>query len=684
MLNPFQEKLPRTGGLAVRFLGSLIILAALVALMFYTIPQGNSVAPHTPDGPEVVDDAARRCEDHLADLMEGLSPGRLGISSDRVQVIDRLNAWRTDCGAQIGSARPSSDEALIKKLLSSELQTRTLSDRYLADDASHVRMCLLARDISTNIVEGETSNSKRAVALFNYVSRNTMLLNEEIRGQTPMTPYECLIFGMASAEDRAWIFAELLRQLRIDVVILTPQNEKLAQDWLVGVIDPKGGILLFDPRLGLPIPAADSSDETLYPEQPATLQSVLETDAPFRKLDLPENPYPLKSDDLKQAKVSLIGSSSGWAPRMALLQFMLPSGVSVDLYDGLGANELRSPGAYQRIVDTGKEGLWSEDQISIWPYSEKAREKFESTRGEGEENSQLAGLQVVFRGPYVPRPIGTDGKQFQPTPIDKSLHFVRIEQLKGNYSNAIRDYLPIRSTVKLVPSPANESAAEFATLWTGVSQYQTQKIRTALGTFDRYVTGQARSIGMSRVAIEFLADCLLTQKNYEAAVQVLEKAPPGFAPRRDQYLVRRWRKIGGLKETPAAADDKTKPEKSPMPEKEETQKKGEKPANGKPAEAPKAMEAKPDASAKPADQKADMKGGEKTPADGKSEKPKGADDKPADPKPAAEQESKPAPAEKPETPPAEVPKADVPKGEAPQPGSAETPQQESPTSEPAK
>lgn len=598
VLNMLQQNHSRAGGLAVRVLGSLAVLAGLVAIMYFALPKES--ATQRADAPNVrVDDQARRCEDQLADLIEGLTPGRLGISSDRAQIIDRLNSWRGECGEQTGTAQPSSDTELIRKLLSGEALARTLSERYLAEDAMHVRMSLLARDIATNVVEGNISNVDRAVSLFEFVSRNVMLINQEIRDQTQLTPYECLVFGLGTAEDRAWTFAELLRQIRTDAVILTPLEEAHADNWLIGVIEPQLGILLFDPRMGIPIPALGSPTDTFYPKVPATLKSVVESDAAFRELDLPDAPYPLNSAAMKTLRVSLIGSSSGWAPRMALLQFLLPQGISVDLYDGLGANELRSPGVQQRVVDAGQGGLWSPENVSVWAYPELAQTKFEATRGEGEKGSQLESLQFVFKGPYVPRPVGNDGKTFQPTPIEKSLHFVRIEQLRGKYANAIRDYLPIRTTVKLVPNPANEMAAEFATLWTGVSQYETQKIRTALGTFDRYAVSQARSVGMTRTAVEYLADCMLAQKNYEAAVQILQKAPPGFAPHRDAYLIRRWQKIAGID-----------PDKAPM----------EKKAPEKAAE-----ESSPTGT-------------------GETAKPAGVDTKPVDTKPGAE--SKPGSAEK--------------------------------------
>ncbi|WP_437221758.1 hypothetical protein SH661x_002463 [Planctomicrobium sp. SH661] len=579
VLKMLKRNHPRAGGLAVRILGSLAVLIALGAIMYFALPResGPRVSPNKPNDP--VDNEARRCEDQLADLMEGLNPGRLGISSDRGQIMDRLNNWKSECSSQIRQTQPSSDKALIEKLLAGEQLNRTLSERYLAEDANHIRMCLLARDIVTHVVEGNTSNVDRAVSLFDFISRNVLLINDEIRDKLPLTPYESLLFGLGTAQDRAWIFAELLRQIRTDVVILTPRDEAKAEHWLVGVIEPTQGILLFDPRLGLPVPAAGSSMETLYPKVPATLQEVRDSDAALRQLDLPNDPYPLQSEDLKDLNVAIIGTSSGWAPRMALLQYLLPEGTSVDLYDGLGANELRSPGMEQRVVDAGKNDLWSADHVSIWPYPAQAEQAFEATRGEGEENSQLAILNVIFKGPYVPRPTGEDGKTITPTPIEKSLHFVRIEQLRGKYNNAIRDYLPVRTTCKTFPNPANDAAAEFGTFWVGVCQYNTQKIRTALGTLDRYAATQAESVGRRRSAGEYIADCLLAQKNYETAVMVMLNLPPGFAPRRDEYLVHRWCKIGNLnleevKEkrlkliTPenAPAEAKPEPESTPAPD----------------------------------------------------------------------------------------------------------------------
>jgi hypothetical protein len=533
---------PRSRRLAVRGLGSLALLGAFAVAIFFTLPEPVE-KPVTDENAAVDVALSRRCEDDLADILEAMSPGRLGISSDRAELVNRLNAWHSECGSPAGAVRPSSDEALLARLLQGETLARTKSERYLPEDASHVRGSLLGRDIVTYVTEGKSSNIERYVSLFEFVSGNVGLVPASVRDAFPLTVYEALLFGFGSDADRAWVYADLLRQMRVDVVILVPRG-KNAENWLLGVIDSRAGVLLFDPRLGIPIPAATSSDETPFPQTPATLSEARESDACFRKLDLPGDPYPLSKADITELDVKLIGTSSTWAPRMAELQFLLPKGYHVDLYDGLGTNELRAPGLLQRIINAGQKNLWKEQDVSIWSFPEAQLSAIEASRGAGAEGSPLANFLFVFRGPYIPRLEG-DG-QTRMAPIDKSLHFVRTEQLRGNFVAATRDLLPIRSAAKLASTPPNELASQYAALWTGISQYATHKPAAAFNTFRRFVESQNPSPALSRSAMEWAAQCLIAEKQILPAAQLLTQMPQGFTPRRDQYLIRRWKKIAGV------------------------------------------------------------------------------------------------------------------------------------------
>lgn len=582
----------RAGSLATRILGFIALLVGVAVLYSIFVP--NAVKEDA-DKPVITGEnqpVSRKCEDDLAGVIEALAPGRLGISSDRVTTVNRLNSWQTDCVAVGNTPAAGNEIEAAKQLLSGETLTRTLSEKFLPEDVSHVRNSLLMRQIVARVTEGKPNNPQRYVALFNFVCRNEMLVPEDILKDLPLTPYESLVFGMGSPEHRAWTFCDLLRQMRVDVVIITPREKGLEKNFLIGVIDPTEGIFLFDPALGMPIPppgAASKDDTAKLPA--ATFAQVLESDEPFRQLDIPDSPYPLKSELMKSVKVSLIGTSSSWAPRMAQLQFMLPSRFSAELYDGLAESELRSPGLKQRIVDAGKNGAWTAEDVGIWNFSGEQIIAMEATRGEGAKGSILETFHTIFRGPYLPQSTDDQGN-YKMVPIDKSLHFVRVEQLKGNQAAALKDFLPIRSAAKMAPNRGNDLAAEYATLWTGIAQFETRKYTVAFNTLGRLVSGQASSTSIVRAGMEMGAECLVAEKEYAAAAKLLAQAPPGLSPRRDALLIREWEKIAGVK------PEEKKPE-NVMPA---TEKAGEKPAkpDAKPApESAEKMKEKPkDESAK--------------------------------------------------------------------------------------
>ncbi len=647
---------PRAGNLMMRVLGFLALVVVMFALFIAFVP--NTV-PQAEKQEEQTDDSrvlSRRCEDDLAGLIEGLEPGRLGISSDRDALIHRLNGWKSECLSLTDAPVAGAEVEAAKQLLSGETLTRTLSEKYLPEDASHVRSSLLMRDIVTRLTEGKASNLHRYAALFEFVCLNEMLVpKDEVLKDVPLTPYEALLFGMGAPEHRAWTFAELLRQMRTDAVIIAPQGEKLADEWLIGVIDPKAGIFLFDPRLGMPIPAPNppENDNEL---SVATLAQVQESDLSFRQLDIPDSPYPLKSEDMKSLKVSLIGTSCSWAPRMAKLQFLLPVKFSTELFDGLVESELRAPGLRQRIIDAGQGGGWSADDVLIWSYPEEQLLALEATRGEGTEGTTLANFFQVFKGPYVPQIVDKEGK-YNMVPVDKSLHFVRVEQLQGNQTAAMKDYLPIRSAAKIAPSRGNELAAEYAALWTGMAQYESRKYNAAFNTFGRFVNGQASSIGLLRCGIEWGAQCLVHEKEYTNAIKLLEQAPPGLSPRRDALLIRKWQKLGGI--DPTKAPQKSAPgEKQPEPpaESKEAEKAEMKaPDSAKSPAAPTEPKPMSDA-AKPAEESMKKPAGDKPappempmPADSKENGKEGADKAPekTPEKEPAPKTPEPAPEDKP-------------------------------------
>ena len=92
------------------------------------------------------------------------------------------------------------------------------ADDFSQRDVAHIRTSLLMKAIVDDVTKGLDNDVDRAGVLFDFVTRNVQLVADE--NALPLTPYEMLIFGEGTAADRAWIFAGLLRQLKLDAVIV--------------------------------------------------------------------------------------------------------------------------------------------------------------------------------------------------------------------------------------------------------------------------------------------------------------------------------------------------------------------------------------------------------------------------------------------------------------------------------
>ena len=105
------------------------------------------------------------------------------------------------------------------------------------------------------------------MAAFDIVMRQISYLNRS-ESDPPLTVFEVLLLGRGNANERAWAFIEILRQLEIDAVVLQPSDETSQTTPLVGAIVPDHGVCLFDPAMGLPIPAADDDGPPLPRSRP--------------------------------------------------------------------------------------------------------------------------------------------------------------------------------------------------------------------------------------------------------------------------------------------------------------------------------------------------------------------------------------------------------------------------------
>jgi hypothetical protein len=193
----------------------------------------------------------------------------------------------------------------------------------------------------------------RAKSLFDWTVRNIQL-EEDSPDRIPQFPWETLLFGRGTAEERAWVFILFARQLHIDAALLAIEergergegreergekrglgtsvrgssgsNERKLRPWCVGVLI-EGNVYLFDPSLGLPIPAPHgvSLDEAgRLAIQPATLAQVVADEKLLRQMDFDKShAYGVKASQLAHVEALIEASPLYLAQRMTLLESRL-------------------------------------------------------------------------------------------------------------------------------------------------------------------------------------------------------------------------------------------------------------------------------------------------------------------------------------------------------------------------
>ncbi len=243
---------------------------------------------------------------------------------------DPKTDWQRDALIDTLNANLKNDKELAKLLDTPSLTARVFKsddpnfELGVFDDARHIQEAIWLRDIS-HWAHGEGFDDvSRATALFDWTVRNLQL--EAGDNAIPRRPWQALLHGRGTAEQRAWVFARLARQQGLDVVILSipttaPADDKAeekslpAKFWVPALLS-EGQLYLFDTRLGLPIPGPDGKGV-------ATLEQVRKDDSLLRKLDLDGEKYPETSETLKNVEIDLIADPFTLSRRASQLEASL-------------------------------------------------------------------------------------------------------------------------------------------------------------------------------------------------------------------------------------------------------------------------------------------------------------------------------------------------------------------------
>ena len=326
------------------------------------------------------------------------------------QIVDRLNQW---IRVQTPPAEWRLDPltAGLPAPLAGLAQLKDLDRMEFSRFDGHVlQEAALLRDVARWTRGDALDDLERAKSLFDWIVRNIQL-EPDRANRIPQFPQETLLFGRGTAAERTWVFILLARQLGIDAAVLgieegpaakgegpkaeregSQQNRPAPRLWCIGVLT-EGNVYLFDPTLGLPIPAPNG---VKHPEagkltiQPATFAQLTADEKLLRRLDADDtHPYRVTAADLKHVVVLLEGSPSYLSRRMKLLESRLAGPQKMVL----SASPSAQAEHWKAAVKASSPRLWSV------PYETLERRSHLDRKG---AQAQLAGLLPFYAMPGAP------------------------------------------------------------------------------------------------------------------------------------------------------------------------------------------------------------------------------------------------------------------------------------------
>jgi hypothetical protein len=521
-------------------------------------------------------DAENQCESILASIDDIFQIQRLGRTTAVSDGVSRLNDWRRACAPEAaGGVRQIPAEA--RKLLSPQQLASLAEPNFMLRDGEHVRDCMLEKAISGYAVSsGQGTELEKVTSVFGHVIRAVGLVSRPLH-DLPLTPYEVYLLGKGTAHDRAWIFVNVVRQLKLDAVLLVPRPAGQdvpavadAQPFLVGVL-LDGQVYLFDALAGVPIPAPGRDSATAAGPSVATLIQAASDPAVLQQLDAQGKPYPIRAADLARPGVVIIGNTSLWSGRMEALQTQFVGNRAMVISDPLADPE-DSAGVWTRVVKAGK-GRWAGADIRFWEYPEaQLSAHVQMTK---DQQDSLEGLmrpfeafttvtldqtgRPVFRG--IEAQLDPAAGEFDPN-VRVNVRLTkgeqmrsRLAQLAGEFTEAVKSYTNVRGrSLKLLqyePPPAIRSihtrAIDDAYFWTALCQFEQGQFQPAADTLGKYRKRAERAEpgNWMRESRYLRALSLAAAGNRAAAIKELEAVEsddPEYAGYR--LLIRQWRAAG--------------------------------------------------------------------------------------------------------------------------------------------
>lgn len=233
------------------------------------------------------------------------------------RIVDQLNNYLPQASADHRPAPMTQDQRtfLEKGLgLQPDEVGEAARSEFTTLDAYYLDEALLFRDIARSLDVSKLPPVERANAAFGWVVRN-------LRSLDPASPATPLAFdvsrGAATPLERAYAFLALLQQLKVDAALIGDDNGNPQGIWAVGVL-VDGQILLYDARLGMPLPGPDGKGIL-------TLAQARSNPDAFKPLAIDAKlKYDVTPERAKKSAVFVTAPLSSLSNRIRYLQQVLP------------------------------------------------------------------------------------------------------------------------------------------------------------------------------------------------------------------------------------------------------------------------------------------------------------------------------------------------------------------------
>ena len=481
-------------------------------------------------------------EDLLKSAIHQLRPETFSIAAAPDKPVSLLNSWR----GMLADAKPAGETteaeapALPNGWANVEVQKWLKTEKFDEQDAMHIRDCQLTHAIATYLAARSNDELQRVQEVFQYVVRNIALRGDD-DPELPISTYLLLMIGRGSPEDRAWVCASILKQLRIDSVIVRPSDAAKADEdeWLLGVI-LNDRVHLFDPKLGLAIPS--SVEAGGVGSTPALLNEIASHPEWLQQLAArADQPYRIDADSLKEPSLMAIAEPGYWSRRMSWLEQVLPSESTCILFEPV-TDDLGRTGLLKRIH--AAHPAKTVEELKLWSYPN--RQMVAARNANQALLQQLQQALISFSAPITVKVDPQSGNPSDAVPERKMLK-IRIDQLLGKFEEATQRYLSIRH-LEIETSPLAEvaqlhrRAAEDAIYWSGLSKFEAEEFDAAVEQLAGYVKRFDRKGRWTFAARSLLAECHVRQGKFAEAIAAIERTI-SEDPYREANAVRikRWK-----------------------------------------------------------------------------------------------------------------------------------------------